>query len=192
MRLTYCADTSAADWLLRSGTPDLQLITFGPATFDAYARLRFIPDPLAPGQDEADVELPDVHPSDLARARRALRLLARFTSTPQECYFCVWEGYSDIPLPPDVPLAEFPHRRCAVLRGAVADIDAWEADVGGGRPVAPPAFAWPADRRWCLTADVDPHWAGIGAGRAAIEALLSDPGLDAVPADPAEDQPWYG
>ncbi|WP_416904253.1 hypothetical protein [Micromonospora echinospora] len=192
--LTYCPDTTAADWLTRSGTPATTLMTFGPASFEAFGRLRFIPDPIAPGQNETDADIPAGHPSDLTQARRALRLLARFTSTPQDCYFCVWEGYSDIPLPPDVrhgPLVEIPHRRYALLRGALHDIDAWEADLGGGQPIAPPAFVWPADRRWCFASDVDPHWAGIGAEQVAIDALIGDPHLDIVPAHPTEEQPLY-
>ena len=194
MRLSYCPDTIAADWLVRSDTPAMQLITFGPASFEAFARLRFIPDPAGPGRAEADVDVPDDHPSDIEQARRALHLLARFTSTPEECHFCLWEGYSDVPLPPAGqrgPLVELPHRRYALLRGSLRDIDAWETDLGGGQPIAPPAFVWPADHRWCFVSDVDPHWAGIGAGPAAIDALVSDPQLDVVPARPAENQPRY-
>ena len=84
-----------------------------------------------------------------------------------------------------------PHRRYALLRGPLAGIDAWEEELGRGLPVAPPAFAWPADRRWCFASDVDPHWAGIGAGQAAVDALVGDPELDVVPARPAEKQPTY-
>lgn len=194
MRFHYCQETTAANWLVESVTPAMQLILFGPAGFEAYARLRFIPDPAGPGQEEADVELPDDHPSDIAQARRALHRLAPFTSTPEECYFCLWEGYSDIELPPEVlrgPLVEIPHRRYALLRGSLSDIDSWQDDVGGGQPVPPPAFVWPADRRWCFASDVDPHWAGIGGSRAAVDALVDAPGIDAVPARPAEDQPQY-
>ncbi len=190
MRLRHCSDPSVADWLARSGTPPMQLITFGPAGYPAYARLRFIPDPSRPGQDEADADVPDDHPSDIAQARRALHRLAAFTSTPDDCVFLVWEGYSDIPLPPG-PLAELPHRRYAVFRGPVSAVDDWEDDMGGGHPVAPPAFVWPADRRWCFVSDVDPHWAGIGARRAAVDALVTQPGLDVVPARPDEPQPRY-
>jgi hypothetical protein len=50
---------------------------------------------------------------------------------------------------------------------------------------------WPADRRWCFTSDVDPHWAGIGAPGAAIDALTVAPTFDVVPADPAGAQPFY-
>jgi hypothetical protein len=173
----------------------MQLITFGPAGFEAFARLRFIPDPSEPGRDEADAELPGDHPSDFEQTRRALRLLASFTATPRECYICLWEGYSDLPLPPDGrrgPGVELPHRRYALLRGSLDDIDTWETEMGGRPSIPPPAFVWPADHRWCFTSDVDPHWAGIGAGQAAIDALVGDPRLDVVPADPAQSHPRYG
>jgi len=194
MRLSWCPDTTAADWLVQSGTPAMQLFTFGPASFEAFARLRFLPDPSGPGQEEADVDVPDDHPLEIAQARRALHRLGRFTSTPEECYFCVWEGYSDIPLPPEVQrgrLVDLTHRRYALLRGSLHDIDAWEVDLGGGQNIAPPAFVWPADHRWCFASDVDPHWAGIGAEQAAMDALVADPELDVVPARPEEDQPLY-
>ncbi|WP_067498550.1 hypothetical protein [Actinoplanes sp. TFC3] len=180
MELDSGSDLSAADWLLRSGTPALQLLTFGPQGFEAYARLRFIPDPVEPGQDEADVEVADDHPSDLEQTRHALRVLSGFTTTPQDLFACLWDGYSDQQLLPG-PRVELPYRSCALLRG-----------FDMSTAVHPPAFVWPADRRWCFVSDVDPHWAGIGAGRAAIDALIADPRLDVVPADPAQRQPAYG
>lgn len=191
MTLTWCADTAAADWLTDSRTPAMQLILFGPVGFAAYARLRFIPDPTGPDQDEADVELPDDHPPDLVQASGALRRLADFTSTPENCYFCLWDGYSDVELSARGPWVELPHRRYALLRGSVHDIDDWAGRLGNGRSVPPPAFVWPADHAWCFVSDVDPHWAGIGAAPAAVEALLRTPGLDVVPARPAEPQPVY-
>jgi hypothetical protein len=50
---------------------------------------------------------------------------------------------------------------------------------------------WPSDHTWCIAADIDPHWAGIGASVPLIERLISDARLDAVEADPAEEQPAY-
>lgn len=194
MSLDYCSDLTAAAWIAESETPAMQLISLGPAGFQAYARVRYIPDPVAPNQAEADVRLPDDHPSEIWQARRALRNLVRFTSTPQDCYFCLWEGYSDIPLPPEVksgPLLVLPHRRYAMLHGSLNDIDNWEEDLGFGRPIAPPAFVWPADRSWCFASDVDPHWAGIGGAQAAINAVVDDPELDVVATRPTETQPFY-
>jgi hypothetical protein len=37
------------------------LVNFGPPDFPAYARLRFIPDPTKPGQEEADASVADDH-----------------------------------------------------------------------------------------------------------------------------------
>ncbi|WP_432846603.1 hypothetical protein ACQPXB_38600 [Amycolatopsis sp. CA-161197] len=190
MAFEYLADTSVAEWLARTGTPDEQLILFGPAGYEAYARLRFIPDPERPGQQEADVRLPEDHQSDIQQARRALHELSRLTETPDECYFCVWEGYSDV-TPQGETLLALPCRRYWLLRGTVNDLDDWETELGTGGPIAPPAFVWPADRSWCFASDVDPHWAGIGATSQAIERLVDTPGIDVVEARPEERQPLF-
>ncbi|HEU5268190.1 MAG TPA: hypothetical protein VFU35_15885 [Jatrophihabitans sp.] len=94
-----------------------------------------------------------------------------------------------------MPKVVVPHRGYWLFRGPLADIGTW--DTAHGWPGQPrlqpthPAFVWPADRAWCLAWDVDPHWAGIGAHQALITALIADPLLDTVPADPTEDQPSY-
>jgi len=191
---SYCPDVTVANWIVESEIPFDQLIFFGPAGFESYARLRFIPDPIRPGQAEADVELPDTHSSDISQARRALHRLARFTSTAEECYFCIWEGYSDIKFPPEVTddsLVVLPHRRYALFRGPLTSIDSFEQHFGFGGPIAPPTFVWPADHRWCFARDVDPHWAGIGAEQAAINALLEDAQLDVIQVRATEPQPLY-
>ena len=67
-----------------------------------------------------------------------------------------------------------PERDYYLFRGAVTDLGDW----GAGLPTGPsgwapdPAFIWPADHAWCLTRDVDPHYATIAASRSAITALL--------------------
>ncbi|MGH3875826.1 MAG: hypothetical protein ACRDSK_02165 [Actinophytocola sp.] len=190
MGLRFCTDTAAASWLLRSDTPPMQLISFGPTGYEAFARLRFISDPTSAGQAEADVDLPDGHPSDMTRARQALHRLASFTATPADCYFGVWDGYSDLELPPG-PRFDLPHRTYALLRGPLTAMDTWEQTLGVRSPTPPPALVWPADHAWFFASDVDPHWAGIGATRGVIEALVDDPDLDVVPARPAEPQPTY-
>lgn len=182
-------DTEAAGWIAGSATPWEQLVTFGPAGFAAYARLRFIPDPVRPGQAEADVDLPADHLDDLGQTRLALHRLAAVTGSTDRCHVLVWEGYSDVPLPPAVTsLVVLPHRRYALFEGPLAGLDAYADELGS---VAPPAFVWPADRRWCFAADVDPHWAGIGTDAAAIAALVADEFLDIVPSRPEGPQPLY-
>jgi hypothetical protein len=194
---------SAADWIAQARIPWEQLVNFGPPDFPAYARLRFIPDPTKPGQAEADANIAEDHPSDIEQTRRALDHLRRFIGTPEDCYFCVWEGCGDLNFPPSVldapmvtiasntwsPPQRIPMRRYFLLRGSLTELGSWEEIHGGGDH--PPAFASPSDHRWCLASDVDPHWAGIGAEQAAIDTLINAPELDVVRAQPTKPQPTY-
>lgn len=93
MALTPCSDLSPADWIVSSELEWQQLVGFGPAGFPAYARLRFLRDPDFPGQslNEADSDR-----SDREQLRTLLEVLATHTRTPQDCYFCLWEGHGDI------------------------------------------------------------------------------------------------
>jgi hypothetical protein len=187
--LRYCSEVSAADWIVQAPIPWTQLVGFGPPNFPAYARLRFIPDPTEPGQVESDVNLADDHPSDLEQTQRALGYLRPFTATPEECYFCAWEGYAEVHF--DGPTVTIPHRRYFLLHGSLTDFGTWDETFGGTGYGRPPALVWPADHSWCLASDVDPHWAGIGAEQVAIDALLNASELDVVPARPTELQPTY-
>lgn len=222
MALIPCSDLSPAGWITASTLPWHVLATFGPAGFPAHARLRFIPDPVHPGQAEADAPTDDA-PTETELLGTALGILARHTGTPDDCYFALWDGWgSDLDggdgawlvdeesraatqgpqiapaFPPAVlagPKLEIPNRAYYLFRGKLSDFGDWGADdrwPGQPRTSMPcPAFMWPADHAWCIASDVDPHWAGIGAGTAALEQLLATPNLDAVRADPLAGQPAY-
>lgn len=194
MVLVHTTATEAAAWLVTSQTPPDQLITLGPAGFGAYARLRYIPDPTSPGQLETDAEVPDDHPLWAGQARRAWNVLSEFTQTPDECFFCLWEGTAGDALSATElhgPLVAVPHRQYVLFTGSLRDFTEGGAGPVDGDAGPVPAFAWPADRRWCFTSDVDTHWAGIGASQEAIERLLNAPGLDVVQTTPDERPPAY-
>ena len=194
MGLVHSADVASAAWVVSSPTPPDQLIRFGPVGYEAYARLRYIPDPTQPGQLETDARVPADHPLWASQARRALDTLEDFTGTPHECFFCVWEGTAGDVLSPierQGPLVVVPHRRYVLFTGPLRSyIEARDRRFDDSGPV--PALVWPADRRWFLASDVDTHWAGIGATSEAIDRLLNTSGLDVVPATPNEPQPGYG
>jgi hypothetical protein len=78
MPLAVCADLSPADWIVASDLPWPRLVTFGPAGFAAYARVRFIPDPIRDGQQENEADL-DASTDEVDQWRHLLRLLARDT-----------------------------------------------------------------------------------------------------------------
>lgn len=193
MVLVHTTDTAPAVWLVSSRTPPQQLITFGPAGYEAYARLRYIPDPTSPGQLETDANISADHPLWGTLARRALAVLRDFTDTADECYFCIWEGVAGNVLSPTErqgPLIALPHRRYVLFTGRLSDYT--EADAGRFDDSDPvPAFVWPRDRRWCFVSDVDTHWAGIGADQVAVERLLSTKSLDIVRAIPNDRPPAY-
>ncbi len=242
MRL--CTDLTPAAWITHDPAPWNRLTTLGPSGLPAYARLLFLPDPTHPGQSENDAPARDDGRSETDLLRTALTHLTSHTTTPQECYFLLWDGWDLHPSPtrtptrtltgraprppaapaqgptrptddpehlrppvgaqPGVspgarrpttgaPLVSLPERDYHLFRGTVDDLGDWGPDL----PAAPsgwapdPAFFWPADHAWCITRDVDPHYATIAAGNAAITALLHDPQLDVVPTDPSQPQPYY-
>ncbi len=191
MTLSRLNDLAAADWLVEHSRHWQRLISLGPLGFQAYARLRFIPDPARADMAESDVELPEDHPSDLTQSRIALTCL---DDLAVPCVFAVWEGWPAPYLDPALtagPLLELPHRRYVLFSGRLAEILDWGAQFGGRDGTPPPAFVWPSDRRWCFTCDVDPHWAGIGGPQALVSNLIARPELDVVPASPEVPPPYY-
>jgi hypothetical protein len=203
--LAVCSDLSPADWIVASDVPWPRLVTIGPAGFAAYARVRFIPDPIRQGQPESEADV-DASPEEVDQWRALLRLLAAHTADPDDCYFGLWDGWGfsesarrwpTFGVPRDDQL---PARSYFLFHGSLAEAEIWP----GGVPVdagiwglpefsrgGAPAFVWPSDHTWCIAADIDPHWAGIGASVPLIERLIADPRLDAVEADPAAEQPTY-
>jgi hypothetical protein len=198
--LIVCSDLSPASWIVTSRSPWQRL---GPIDFPAYARVRFIPDPIHEGQPEHEADL-DASPGETDQWRALLQLLAADTAHPDDCYFALWEGWGfpesarrwpTFAVPRD---AQIPARSYFLFHGSLSEAEIWgpPAEAGiWGRPEfaqgGTPAFVWPADRTWGVAADIDPHWAGIGAPLPAITQLIADRRLDAVEADPAEKQPAY-
>jgi hypothetical protein len=91
-----------------------------------------------------------------------------------------------------------PVRAYFLFHGSLSDAVIWglptEAGIWDGPEFSQggtPAFVWPADRSWCVAADIDPHWAGVGASEPVIKRLIADGRLDAVEADPIAQQPAY-
>jgi hypothetical protein len=217
--LTFCSHVSPADWITTSRLPWKRLVTFGPESFAAHARLRFLPDPAYLGQSESDVESDESH-CESAQLPVLYELLAAHTRTPDDCYFCLWEGFGDLygksvhrtlvlktstyrrwTAAPAFPLSVLegrrvvvPHRTYLLFRGPLSSAGQWgaaETLPGQPREYLPTAFAWPADHAWCVVHDVDPHWAGIGADAPVIDQLVAEPRLDVVRADPNAAQPSF-
>lgn len=192
--LTYSGAVNQADWIVHSRIAPGRLITFGPDGFDAYARLRFLRDPAYVGEPEGGTEPLDISPRmQLEKLFLAVDALIPFTSTPDRGYFCVWESGVPMasPMPREHARIEIPWRDSFLIEGPLSELAQWYDDLGVN-PYDHPSFIWPADRAWCIAADVDPHWAGVGGKASAIDALLAVPSLDCVTADPEEPFAPYG
>jgi len=136
--------------------------------------------------------------------RALLDLLAADTADPDDCYFGLWEGWGfpesargwpTFAIPRD---AEIPARSYFLFHGSLSEAEIWGAPAQAGiwgrsefSRGGTPAFVWPSDHAWCVAADIDPHWAGVGATVPSIERLVADRRLDAVEADPTDEQPAY-
>jgi len=196
--VTLCRDVSPAAWIDSTDLSWGRLVCLGPDGFENYARLRFIPDPEHPGQREGDVRTEVERGTETEQLRTAADVLTAHTTTPDTCFFALWDGWGVTPAEgPAKPPWRVPDRDFFLFQGplsALGDDAQWrEVLHASGRswwlPV--PAFVWPADRAWCLTKDVDPHYAGIAASVEAIHDVLSQPQLDVVLADPAQVPPHY-
>jgi hypothetical protein len=138
-----------------------------------------------------------------------LAAIARgWTSTPDDCWFCVWDGFgwggvsvsavfTDDGEPPefveeptrdpvpaavrDGPRVRLPNREYLLYRGTAEDV-VISADLAGHAP----SLWWPADHAWCVATDVDLPWTYVGGPRGLIDAILTDPRIEALPASPGD------
>ena len=188
MSLSVCTDVSASDWLVGQDMPWYQLSAKGPVGFPAYARLRFLPDIPSEGQQTTDLGFAESwYVENPGQFATVLELLSGYTSTPDNCYFCLWDGWGCEVIGDDIPIVKIPNRDYWLFRGALTDWDDWGHDVQfdpRGASDADPAFIWPADRAWCVANDVDPDFAVIGGPTEAIELLIAAPRIDAVTVAP--------
>ncbi|MFI8774905.1 hypothetical protein ACIGKQ_22475 [Gordonia sp. NPDC062954] len=204
MTVNAYRERSPADWLFSQDEDWADLATLAPLGYERYARLRFVPDPEFLGQRESDVTVPDrggPDPSEIWQMGAAAQVLARHTTTPDDCFYLIWEGWPKVAAlstglgAAKIDLAD---DRGSVVRSYYlyrgdTDLIGWDDDDGEGLgPRLPmPAFVWPADRAWCMVRDVDPHFASIGASSAGIADLLDDLRIDVVEDEFPREPPWY-
>ena len=178
--------------------------------------------PLRPGSQFHSIALPLVRPDGQAPwtgqgphrgslyppdAVILAEILRDWTTTPQRCWFCVWDGYdwdggvyltaSDgpaaaepgsgrrtDPVPADVrggSRVELPNRHYLLYSGPV---EAALATVGlsGGHQVA--NLWWPQDRAWFVATEIDLAWTYVGGPAGLIGQLVAETRIEALPAAP--------
>lgn len=137
-------------------------------------------------------------------------ILRGWTTSPQRCWFCVWDGFGwqglslatagevpfriPDPVPPGVrngPRVRLPNRDYLLYAGPVEAVTA-TVGLGGDRQTA--NLWWPDDKAWCVASEIDLAWTYVGGPAGLIESVLHDGRVEALPAEPHDPltrvEPW--
>jgi hypothetical protein len=138
--------------------------------------------------------------------------LSRHTSTPDHCWFGLWEGYGDLhpgstylqtaryvgsglprlfrilalklrPPRDPVPFTKFPPQRRRVrLPGRDYFLFTGPVVVAQGWNEGPNLW-WPHDKTWFVASEIDFPYTYVGGPKDAIDEILKHPAIEALPAD---------
>ncbi|MWV74599.1 hypothetical protein [Rathayibacter rathayi] len=100
-----------------------------------------------------------------AESETLAEVLSAFTSSPDECWFGVWEGWGDAFPPPAAVKFRWLIRDLHLVKGAVV-----EAPLVSSRGAT---VWWPADQSWFVATEVDYDSTIVAGSAAAIAAILS-------------------
>jgi hypothetical protein len=106
-------------------------------------------------------------------------VLARNTATPDDCWFCIWEGYGWTVLnrlAANAPRIALEHRNCLLFRGPVSAASAFRSEPW----FQSPTLWWPEDRAWCVASELDIYSTYVAATPAAVRALIDHQALEVV------------
>lgn len=100
-------------------------------------------------------------------------LLKRNTTTPESCYFAIWEGWSGLSAVHRTGAAfTTPARRWFLHQGPItAGLEG--SDDETGRFPMPPNLWWPADNQWYVETEVDFSCTYVGCNEATAHDLLN-------------------
>lgn len=137
-------------------------------------------------------------------AERLRDVLAGYTSTPDRVWFAVWDGFGGLkirpggtatlsfgpegvqyavhrppPGPAPAPTFQLPNRDYYLLSGPLEAIGESMCEASMWQSAN---LWWPDDRAWCVATEIDFSWTYVGGDGPLVEALVSDPSLEILPA----------
>jgi hypothetical protein len=137
-------------------------------------------DPRQPGLFDHPPKTGTLPPESIPTLASAL---ARHTTTPDRCWFAVWNGFGvtrkDVRRAPTF-LA--PQREYHLLRGPT---ESAAESVTEPPSEQSPNVWWPDDRAWCVATDIDLNSTYIGCDDACRAEILALSEVEALPIDPA-------
>jgi hypothetical protein len=126
-----------------------------------------------------------------------ISLLRPFTTTTDDAWFMLWDGYGDlgpaiegvprgtihrVPEPPDVPAElrgrTWAYRHYLIFRAPLEAVSTWFEWREEG-----PNSLWPDDRAWIVATEIDGFSTYVGAPKDCIDRVLASPLLEAVPSE---------
>ena len=118
-------------------------------------------------------------------AARLAPVLARHTTTPDDCWFGLWSGFGFVLS--DAPVLALPDRELWLVRGPVAMAT---RNLAAEPHEQSANLWWPADRAWCVVTDIDQQTTYVGGSAACVAEILGSHGLEAAPAGAGERITW--
>ena len=126
-------------------------------------------------------------------------VLTRFTTTPDVCFFCIWEGWGEFGGPESFAYLSPTGTGGRLQEGSEDDLlrrlkRAKRLEIGlfgyilSTGPMdaflevgESPSLWWPQDRAWCVASDVDMASTFVGGTEECIAHLVGHPDLEALP-----------
>lgn len=123
--------------------------------------------------------------SELASA--LAEVLRAKTTTPERCWFAVWEGWGGFD--PGTPRFEHPQRRFFLAAGSVDDakstvLDNWVYQSA--------SMWWPDDHSWFVSTEIDFPYTYVGGSLECIGAILAHPQIETLRARVTDRITWDG
>jgi len=125
------------------------------------------------------------------QAKALIDILSQYTSTPENCYLAIWDGWNATPLEKlrdQTACFQLWNRNYYLVKG---DIAAAVNCISSFSPAAPGIW-WPEDRTWCVATEVDMMWTYVGGTECCIDKILMDARLEALRAAPDDRADIYG
>jgi hypothetical protein len=150
-------DAGPATWIGASPeVDDWARLQFGPPCFESYVRVNLTTDDELDAWEEA-TEPSAPKPDSI---KEALEVLLDHTTTPDDAYAGIWDGWRMQPALPKAPRIAVAGRSLLLFTGTVLELRFAAGTAWNGEPTdggAEPHWLWPADHSWFLACEVDEY-----------------------------------
>ncbi len=159
--------STVASWTGRAAHPQMQ--------FERIANLS------KPYEDPPWGSFPRYGSLPPEECRTIANVLREFTSTPNLCYYCIWEGWGflDPGRYKNARRLSVPGRGYLLFRGPLDAVMSFLDHIPIGCAQSPSIW-WPDDRAWCVATEIDNPDTYVGGSAACIGRILSCQDLEAL------------